>query len=154
MSFSNFWILHIKIWLSSNFHENQRKKFLNHFLKHFWPVSKTKMKMKMKKFGKISSSFGFSISKLDYKELFTKIWEKRVFLKFLPEKDILGDRAVERVNLVVHDFGQFLFHCCSVKGRNVIHFWYLYCRFFGLRWKVGLSETWTHDWLLIVRTFF
>ena len=44
------------------------------------------MKMKMKKFGKMSSIFEFSISELGYMKLFIKIWEKSFFSKFFPEK--------------------------------------------------------------------
>ena len=50
------------------------------------------MKMNVKKFGKTSSIFEFSISKLGYMELFIKIWEKIFFSKFLPEKDTPGQR--------------------------------------------------------------
>ena len=81
----DFWIIHIKIRLFGNFHENLLKKILTHFLRNFWLIE-SKIKMKMKKFGKISSIFGFSISKLGYMELFIKIWEKSFFLKFLLEK--------------------------------------------------------------------
>ena len=48
------------------------------------------MKIKMKKCGKMSLIFEFSVSKLGHTELFMKIWEKSFFSKFLPEKDILG----------------------------------------------------------------
>ena len=85
----NFWILHIRIRLCGNFHENIWEKNLTHFLRHFWLIE-AKMKMKMKKIGKISSIFEFSISKLGFKELFMKIWGKSFFSKFLPEKDKLG----------------------------------------------------------------
>ena len=44
------------------------------------------MKMKLKKYGKLSSIFKFSISKLDYMELFIKFSEKSFFSKFLPAK--------------------------------------------------------------------
>ena len=48
------------------------------------------MKMRMKKFGKMSSIFEFSISKLGYMKLFIKIWENKFFSNFLPEKkDVL-----------------------------------------------------------------
>ena len=89
---SNFWILHIKIRLCGNFHENSRKKFLTHFSRHFWLI-KAKMKMQMKKFRKISSIFEFSISKLSYMELFIKTWEKRFVSNFFIEKDVLGQRC-------------------------------------------------------------
>ena len=48
------------------------------------------MKMKIKKYGEMSSVFEFSISKLGYTEFFIKISEKSFFSKFLPAKDILG----------------------------------------------------------------
>ena len=52
------------------------------------------MKMKMKKFGKMSSVFEFSISKLGSMELFIKIWENLFFSKFLPkEKDRGAEKA-------------------------------------------------------------
>ena len=41
------------------------------------------MKIKMKKIGKISSGFGFSISKLGYVAIFMKIWEKNSLTHFL-----------------------------------------------------------------------
>ena len=47
-----------------NFHENLKKK-LTHFLRHLWLI-KAKMKMKMKKYGKISSVLEFCISILGY----------------------------------------------------------------------------------------
>ena len=45
------------------------------------------MKTKMKKFGKMSSIFEFSISDLGYKELFIKIWKKKeVFFEIFTRK--------------------------------------------------------------------
>ena len=44
--------------------------------------------MRMKKYGKVSWNFEFFISILGYMELFIKIWEKKFFSKFLPEKGI------------------------------------------------------------------
>ena len=38
--------------------------------------------MNMKKFGKMSSIFEFSVSKLGYMEVFMKIWEKNEMKKF------------------------------------------------------------------------
>ena len=58
-----------------NFNENLRKTFLTHFVSHFSLID-AKTKMKMKKIGKTSSIFEFSISKLGYMEVFMKIWEK------------------------------------------------------------------------------
>ena len=52
----NFLIIHIKIRLHGNFHENLLKKNLTHFLGHFWLIE-AKMKMKMKTFGKMSLIF-------------------------------------------------------------------------------------------------
>ena len=72
---SDFSILHIKIRLCGNFHENLREKFLTHFLTHFWLIE-AKMKMKIKKFGKMSPISEFFISKLGCMELSIKIWEK------------------------------------------------------------------------------
>ena len=71
----NFLILDIRIRLYGNFHENRRKTFLTLFLLYFWQIE-AKMTMKIKKNGKISSIFEFSISKLLYTELFIKIWER------------------------------------------------------------------------------
>ena len=92
------------------------KKILTHFAGHFWLIE-AKIKMKMNKFGNMSSNIGFlildhvvifmkifktflnsifelSISKLGCMELLIKIWEKDFFFsKFLPEKDILGQRC-------------------------------------------------------------
>ena len=61
------------------------------------------MKMKMKKYRKMSSILEFSISKLGHIELFIKISEKRSFLKFLPAKD-MGKGVLERVNLLKHNW--------------------------------------------------
>ena len=80
-----------KIRLCSNIHENPRKKTLTRFLKIFWLIE-IKMKMKMKNIGKMSLIFELSILKLGFLELSIKIWEKS-FLKFLPKKDILGQRC-------------------------------------------------------------
>ena len=49
----SFWVLHIKIRLCGSFHENLKKNFLTHFLRHFWLI-KAKMKIKIKKFGKMN----------------------------------------------------------------------------------------------------
>ena len=89
---SNFWILHIKIRICGNFHENLRKKFWTHFLWPFWLI-KAIINLKTKKCEKMSSISEFSISKLDYMEVFIKIWGKRFFSKFLPAKDIQGQRC-------------------------------------------------------------
>ena len=78
----NFSILHIKIRICGNFHENRWKRFLTHSLRHFWLIE-AKMKMKMKNNGKMSWIFKFSISKLGYMELFIKIWEKGSFEIFI-----------------------------------------------------------------------
>ena len=40
------------------------------------------MKIKMKNFGKMSSMFEFSISRLGYMKIFIKIWEKNEIKKF------------------------------------------------------------------------
>ena len=72
-----FWILHVKIRLHINFHENLRKKILIYFLKQFWLI-KAKAKMNMKKIGKMSMTFKFSWSKLGYMAVFMKIWGKNV----------------------------------------------------------------------------
>ena len=48
---SDFLILHIKISLCGNFHENPKMKNLTYFLNHFRLIGE-KLKMKMKKFGK------------------------------------------------------------------------------------------------------
>ena len=77
----NFLILHIKIRLYGNFYENMLKKVLTHFFGHFWLIE-AKTKMKVKKYGKMSSIFEFSISKLRYVGIFMKVWEK-VFDPFL-----------------------------------------------------------------------
>ena len=60
-------------------------------LRHFWLIE-TKIKMKMKKILIMSLIFEFSISKLGFKELFIKVWDKMLFSRFLPGKDILGQR--------------------------------------------------------------
>ena len=79
---SHFLILHIKIRLQGNFHENLRKKFLTDFFNHFWLIE-AKMKIKMKEFGKINSVFAFSISKLGYAGIFFEIQEKKFLTHFL-----------------------------------------------------------------------
>ena len=85
----DFGILHIKIRILGNSHKVGEK---TRFLGHFWLIE-AKIKMKMKKYGNMFSTFEFSISKLGYKELLIKIWEKSFFSKFLPEKDIVGQRC-------------------------------------------------------------
>ena len=77
----NFSIIHIKIKLYGNFHEDLLKTKFDPFLRHLWLIE-TKMKMEIKKHRKRSSIFDFSISKLGYMELFIKIWEKRFFQNF------------------------------------------------------------------------
>ena len=59
----NFWILHIKIRLYDNFHENQWEKCFRPYCRTFWLIE-AKMKMKMKKYGKVSPIFEFSLSKM------------------------------------------------------------------------------------------
>ena len=68
----DFWIFHIKTRLYRNFHENLRKNFLTYFLSHFLLIE-AKMKMKIKKFGKVSSIFKLCISKFGYIAIFMKI---------------------------------------------------------------------------------
>ena len=58
----NFWILHIKIRLYDNFHENQWEKCFRPYCRTFWLIE-AKMKMKMTKYGKLSPIFEFSLSK-------------------------------------------------------------------------------------------
>ena len=70
-----FLTLHIKIRLYRNFHENLRKRILAHFLSHFWLIQ-SKMKMMMKKLGKMNLIFELSISKLGYMEIFLKVYGK------------------------------------------------------------------------------
>ena len=76
----DFWSIHIKIRLHGNFYEYLLKKVLSHFL-HFWLIE-AKMKMKMKKYGKMFSIFKFSISKLGYVVIFTKIEENDFWFNF------------------------------------------------------------------------
>ena len=63
----DFRIPHIKIRLRNCFHENLSKKFFTHFFRHFRLIE-TKMKMKTKKFGKMSLIFEFSMSKIAFME--------------------------------------------------------------------------------------
>ena len=82
----NFWILPIKIRLNSNFHKDLWKKFFDTFVGYFWLI-KAKIKLKMKKYGKMSSVFEFSMSKLEYVAIFMKILDKifdPFFKTFLP----------------------------------------------------------------------
>ena len=58
----DFWIFHIKIRFCGNFHENLGKKIFDPFCRTFWLI-KAKMKTGMKKYGKMSLIFEFSISK-------------------------------------------------------------------------------------------
>ena len=58
----SFWILHIKIRLYDNFHENQWEKCFRPYCRTFWLIE-AKMKMKMTKYGKLSPIFEFSLSK-------------------------------------------------------------------------------------------
>ena len=74
--------MEIKTRLYGSFHENLWPNLLTHFVGHFW-LAEAKMKIKMKKIGKISSGFGFSISKLGYVAIFMKIWEKNSLTHFL-----------------------------------------------------------------------
>ena len=60
------------------------------------------MKIKMKKYGKMSSIFEFSIPKVGYTELFRKnLRKKRVFLKFLPAKGHTRTEVSKGFNLRV-----------------------------------------------------
>ena len=79
----NFSILHIKIRLYSNFDVNLWTKNFGPYLEHFFWLIEAKAKMKIKKIGKLSSNFEFWIS---------KYWEISFLSKFLPAKDILGQR--------------------------------------------------------------
>ena len=54
----------MKIW---------EKKYLTHFIGHFWLIE-AKMKMTMKKYGKMIAIFAFFISKLGYVAIFMKIF--------------------------------------------------------------------------------
>ena len=60
------------------------------------------MNMKMKKLGKISSIFEFSISKLGYMDIFMKIWEKMKWKSSLTISlfnfDYLSDEDRKKVN--------------------------------------------------------
>ena len=58
----NFSILYIKLGYMAIFMKICPKKNLTYFVGHFWLI-KAKMKMKMKKCGKMSPIFEFSISK-------------------------------------------------------------------------------------------
>ena len=60
----DLWILHIKISLYRIFMKIWEKK-LTKFLRHFWLIE-AKMKIKMKKYGKIIPIFEFFISKSDF----------------------------------------------------------------------------------------
>ena len=61
---------------------NSEEKNINQFFGHYWLVN-TKMKLKMKKYGKMSLIFESSILKLGYEAVFLEIWEKNFdsFLK-------------------------------------------------------------------------
>ena len=54
---------------------NRWRDYLTHFVVHYL-TNRDKIKIKVKKFGKMSLIFEFSISKLGYMEIFMKIWEK------------------------------------------------------------------------------
>ena len=69
----DFRIWQIKIRLYDNFHENLRKKEIGPFFKTFL-TNWGKAKVKMKKFGKISSIIEFSILKLGGMAILMKIW--------------------------------------------------------------------------------
>ena len=63
----------IKIW---------EKKLFTHFLNHFWLIE-AKMKLKMKKIGKMIYVFEFSTSKLGYMAIFMKICAKNFLTLFV-----------------------------------------------------------------------
>ena len=69
----DLWILPIKIRLYGTFMKICGKKSLTHFLGHLWLIG-AKIKIKMKKYRKMSSIFQFPISKLGYVAIFKKIW--------------------------------------------------------------------------------
>ena len=71
----DFWIIHIKVRLYGNFHENLVKKKFDTFLGNFWLI-KAKMKMKMIKYREMFSIFEFSISKLGFVVIFMEIGVK------------------------------------------------------------------------------
>ena len=114
----DFWILHIKIRLYKNFHENLRKIFLTNFLSHFL-LMEAKMKMKIKKFGKVSSIFKSSISKIGYMANFMKIGIKtfdQLFMTYLTNR---GNNKYEDEKTWENAFYFWIF---NIKIRTCDHF--------------------------------
>ena len=64
----------------------------------------------MKKYGKMSSIFEFSISKLGYMEIFMKIWEKMSLAIWLFNFDYLPDedrkKLMPKMNMKMRKFGR------------------------------------------------
>ena len=127
----DFWILHIKTRLFKNFHENLRK-FLTHSLSHFWLIE-AKMKMKIKKFGKMSLIFDLSVSKLGYMAIFIRICLKNFHPFFRTFLTIWGKNEDKDKKI----------------WENVLNFWILHikisiCDNFHENWrkKVFFEITW------------
>ena len=77
----DFWILHIKIRLYGNFDVNLLTRSFDPFLGHF-SLIEAKIKVKMKEYGKMSSIFELSISKLGYMAILMQICEQNVLINF------------------------------------------------------------------------
>ena len=70
------------------------KKILTHFIGHFWLIlAKMKMlKIKIKKYGKMSLIFEFSISKLVCVAIFMKTCQKKILSHFLNHSWLIGEK--------------------------------------------------------------
>ena len=105
---------------------NVPKKFFDSFCEPLFdkPI-KVKMKMKLKKIGKMSLIFEISMSKLGYMDIFMKIW-KSPFTISLFNFDYLSDEDGEKFNAKNEDEDEKIW-------KNKFHFWifYIKIRFYG-----------------------
>ena len=124
----DFSILDIKTRLYKNFHENLRKQFLTHSLSHFWLIE-AKMKMKIKKFGKMSLIFDLSVSKLGYMAIFIRICLKNFHPFFRTFLTIWGKNEDKDKKI----------------WENVLNFWIL-------RFKIRMGGNFHENWRKIFLT--
>ena len=114
----DFWIFHIKIRLYKNFHEILWKKNMTNFLSHFLLI-KAKIKMKIKKSGKVSSIFKLSISKIGYIANFMKICIKIFDQLFMTYLTNWGSNKYEDEKIWENTFYIWIF---NIKIRICDHF--------------------------------
>ena len=116
--FGRIWFLNFSC-LHDIIHENLRRKNLTHFVRHLWLIE-AKIKMKIKRFGKTSSIFEFSISKFHYTKIFVKISEKKILTNFLSHFWLI--EAKRKMKMKKFGKTSLIFEFSIIKLRYVVNF--------------------------------